>query len=107
MRLIDADALKKQFEEVYPLSTNEMGCIINNSIYDIIDNAPTLPNPCGSPCNFTIPTGEWICTFHSTFPQYEPDEYRCSKCNGKGGKSDKFCKHCGVKMKKEAKNERT
>ena len=45
------------------------------------------------------PQGEWICTFHSTFPQYASDEYRCSICNGIGGKVDKFCKHCGADMR--------
>ena len=43
--------------------------------------------------------GEWICTFHSTFPQYEPDEYRCSICNCVGNKRDKFCNVCGAQMK--------
>lgn len=45
------------------------------------------------------PQGEWKCTFHSSFPQYEPDEYTCSICNGKSGKLDKFCKHCGADMR--------
>lgn len=45
--------------------------------------------------------GVWLCTFHSTFPQYEPDEYRCSICNGLGDKSDKFCNRCGARMKTE------
>ena len=51
------------------------------------------------------PQGEWNCTFHSSFPQYEPDEYRCSICNGRGGKLDKFCKHCGAEMGKGEENE--
>lgn len=42
--------------------------------------------------------GKWICTVKSSFPQYEPDEYRCSICNGIGYKLDKFCKHCGADM---------
>lgn len=42
MRLIDADELKKTFEEVYPLATNEIGGVANKRIYDIIDNAPTI-----------------------------------------------------------------
>lgn len=45
------------------------------------------------------PQGEWICTFHSSFPQYESNEYRCSICNGVGGRFDKFCRHCGAAMK--------
>lgn len=46
-RLIDADALKKDFEKVYPLSTNEMGGVINKRIYELIDNAPTIYTECG------------------------------------------------------------
>lgn len=46
--------------------------------------------------------GEWVCTVKSNFPQYEPDEYRCSICDGVGHKLDKFCKHCGADMQKEA-----
>ena len=42
MRRIDADALKKEFEKIYPLATNEMGGVVNKQIYDIIDNAPTV-----------------------------------------------------------------
>lgn len=40
--LISRDALKKEFEKVYPLTTNEMGGIVNKRSYDIIDNAPTV-----------------------------------------------------------------
>lgn len=25
--------------------------------------------------------------------------YHCSECNGSGDNKDKFCKHCGIKMK--------
>lgn len=102
VRLIDAIALEKT---AIPCETH------NGALTELcvplyqIRNAPTLPNPCGNSCNFTRPTGEWICTFRSTFYQYEPDEYRCSICNGVGGKSDKFCKHCGAKMKKGEEND--
>jgi len=40
--LISRSALKEEFEKVYPLMTNEMGGVVNKSIYDIIDNAPTV-----------------------------------------------------------------
>ena len=40
--LISREALKKDFEKVYPLTTNEIGGIVNKRIYDIIDNAPTV-----------------------------------------------------------------
>ena len=51
------------------------------------------------------PQGKWICTVQSSFPQYEPDEYRCSECDGIGYKLDKFCKHCGASMQKGDSNE--
>ncbi len=54
----------------------------------------------GNEIDESRPQGEWVCTLHSSFPQYQPDEYRCSVCNGIGGKLDKFCKHCGAKMQK-------
>lgn len=40
--LISREALKKAFEEVYPLTTNELGGVVNKRIYEIIDNAPTI-----------------------------------------------------------------
>ena len=40
--LISRDALKKAFEEVYPLATDEIGGVVNKQIYEIIDNAPTV-----------------------------------------------------------------
>ena len=40
--LISREALKKEFEKVYPLSVNEIGGIVNKQIYDIIDNAPSV-----------------------------------------------------------------
>lgn len=39
---ISREALKKAFEKVYPLATNEMGGVVNKRIYDIIDNAPAV-----------------------------------------------------------------
>lgn len=51
MRLGDLDALKEEFEKVYPLSVNEMGVVVNKRIYDIIDNAPTVEESL---------YGEWI-----------------------------------------------
>lgn len=40
--LISREALKKAFEEVYPLATNEIGGVANKRIYELIDNAPTV-----------------------------------------------------------------
>ena len=65
MRLIDADELRKAFEEVYPLATNEMGGAVNKRIYDIIDNAPTIEpfERIGAICNENCgyrPKDKWI-----------------------------------------------
>lgn len=111
MRLIDAD-------KIYP------DCMTKNGTLAIsqsqIANAPTvdaIPNKEGyemfnkgyvsgyERSKEERPHGEWNCTFHSSFPQYEQDEYRCSICNGRGGKLDKFCKHCGAEMGKKVENE--
>lgn len=40
--LISRSELKKAFEKIYPLATNEMGGVANKRIYEIIDNAPTV-----------------------------------------------------------------
>lgn len=70
MRLIDADELKKAFEKVYPLASNEMGGVVNRRIYDIIDNAQTVPLPdfkegykqaiLDGKTNYARPTGEML-----------------------------------------------
>jgi len=72
--LISRSELKKAFEKVYPLSTNEMGVVVNKRIYDIIDNAPSVydnPYSDGREDGYIEgyeeakrecerPTGEWI-----------------------------------------------
>ena len=57
VRLIDANGLEKTAIpcEIHNGASTEL-CV---PLYQI-RNAPTLPNPCSNPCNFTIPTGEWI-----------------------------------------------
>ena len=40
--LISRSELKRAFEKVYPLATNEMGGVVNKQIYEIINNAPTV-----------------------------------------------------------------
>jgi hypothetical protein len=40
-------------------------------------------------------TAEWKIVGKTTL------HYECSKCGGAGDKWDKFCKHCGAKMKGE------
>lgn len=54
MRLIDADVLKDSFKDK---EGNEFTAF---HFYEAIEKAPTLPNPCGKPCAFERPHGEWI-----------------------------------------------
>ena len=91
-------------------------------IYNAIDNAPTV-EPCLSLDNISDedikkfkliwqrarnkgirlinerPQGEWICITKSTFPQYQPDEYKCSECSGPSSIEYYFCPHCGADMR--------
>ena len=125
MRLIDADELKKAIDKEFEKAdlTDYEACSCVCEIYDkCIDNAPTvavdeeierqreeLYQSCkklfdtARMLGVERPQGEWVCTFHSSFPQYESSEYRCSICNGVGGKLDKFCPNCGAQMKGELK----
>lgn len=107
--LISREALKEVFEKVYPLSTNEMGGVVNKRIYDIIDNAPTVDT-------YTIedikevqekylilgaklaqrPVGEWIAIEpynHKTFCPF------CKK-DTRDINYDNFCPNCGADMRK-------
>lgn len=43
--------------------------------------------------------GEWICITKSTFPQYQPDEYKCSHCNKLSHIKYYFCPFCGADMR--------
>ena len=105
--LISRSELKKAFEKVYPLATNEMGGVVNKQIYDIIDNAPTVElfcaylsdgevrQPClEAPCKHERPQGEWnyiqadmcVCPFCGAMPHKLYKNY-CAKCGAelKGG----------------------
>ena len=43
--------------------------------------------------------GYWILMSKSTFPQYEPDEYRCSRClRTSHTPTLHYCPACGTKM---------
>ena len=85
-------------------------------IFDEIDNAPTV-SPykaihdelhkgeeeqaiIDGQTNFSRPQGEWICKTKSTFPQYQPDEYRCPFCNVIVHRKTNYCEYCGAKMSK-------
>jgi hypothetical protein len=47
------------------------------------------------------PQGEWICKTKSTFPQYQPDEYKCPFCGHIENRKTKFCCDCGTDMRGE------
>lgn len=111
MRLIDADELKKAVENLVAGGAERLKDYYENGskkeenewiggIYDaweLIDDAPTLPNPCGNPCNFTIPIGKWEIGGKTTHYHY------CSICGKDGDLQDNFCRNCGAKMKGEEK----
>ena len=113
--LISREALKKEFEKIYPLATNEMGGVVNKQIYDIIDNAPTVPLPdfkdgykqaiIDGKTNFSRPTGEWIGDTDYESYQGNYEAYKCSVC-GYGlhwrdycTNEYNYCPNCGAKMK--------
>lgn len=85
MRLIDADELNEYIGRE-SLDTRE-------KIFALVDRMPTLPNPCGKPCAFERPHGEWLekllsteCSVcHKRF-EYLPYDYR------------NFCSNCGARM---------
>lgn len=118
--LISREALKKAFEKVYPLSTNEMGGVVNKRIYDIIDNAPTVETDIevvakdaykqgytdgwkeryGEPEE--RPQGEWI--------ELSNHRHKCSKCNNSADalanlteQLSNFCPKCGADMRDKKK----
>lgn len=86
MRPIDADALKERFSNMYRDDYEEW-------IKSIIDKAPTLPNPCGNPCNFIRPTGDRKCV-------------TCKYCDGEIiNKHCRTCSHAWADLYEEAENE--
>jgi hypothetical protein len=102
VRLIDANALEKAIEQ-YQVQWNrnreydiaQWDCC--ESILAIIDNAPTLPNPCGNPCNFKRPTGEWIMNKTSSRGR----NYTCTHCKRISRNKSEYCPKCGARMEVE------
>lgn len=107
MRLIDADALKKTFEELH----------LHPDLIELIDNAPSVPlldfkegykqAIIDGKTNFPRPQGKWIkITKNGTIPV----EYICSVCGRKIFDNYElsvpqsvyypFC-HCGADMRGE------
>ena len=85
MRLIDADALKREPELLYGLT------VAITEIQDVINEAPTVEER---------KHGHWI--------ELEPDKYgnfiQCSVCDSKFGlySKDNYCQACGAKMDGES-----
>lgn len=83
MRLIDADELRKQFED------RSLEDFTYLHFINAIDNAPTVEQP----------QGEWInreAVSNTIFPFWE--RYECNQCHKFNGYSN-FCPNCGAKMK--------
>lgn len=110
--LINRSELKKEFEKVYPLSTNEMGGVVNKRIYDIIDNAPAIDisgneyfpyrtayfNGVADGIATAVPQGNWI----QAKDENGIEIYRkniCSHCKEVSVEKYPFCPNCGAKMK--------
>ena len=92
MRLIDAD----QFGVVSLQGKSEDFIGGVKYILEKIDEAPTLPNPCGKPCAFVRPNGEW---------KEKPEPLSmatkiCTACGDRGAVGT-FCMWCGAYMMKE------
>lgn len=92
--LISRSELKKAFEEVYPLVTNEMGGVANKRIYEIIDNSPTVEKR---------PQGKWTRTGQSFINPNKFRNFCCSNCFWELDEhiriEPNFCPNCGAKMK--------
>ena len=112
MRLINADALKKTFENacIYGLPMNEL----YGAILKIIDNAPTViwcsETPEGLPLMDMRerPQGEWVYTDKEDKEEGYGGYCFVCKCDMPIGMNDwkqeyyesNFCPNCGAEMKK-------
>ena len=97
MRLIDADALKKAFEDTVCIEPMPYAFV-----KQIIDNAPTVAKDYDTGyqdgledgLNDIRPQGEW-----KTVPEYNFND-KCSVCGELNcWKRTNFCPHCGAEMK--------
>lgn len=89
MRLIDADALKKEmletYEQEYPTTSGAFDEFASRIVPNIISNAPTIDAE-------PVVHGHW--------GNYEPDldGYRCSRCKLVHRTCTTYCPNCGAKM---------
>lgn len=86
MRLIDADALRKEFEREGEL--NPCDRLFWGKVLSVIDNAPTIEER---------PKGKW------EFVQYDANpnigNWHCTNCRGIAIAQYNFCPTCGADMR--------
>ena len=120
MRLIDADELKKKFAYITHIRfTADMGqggfeMFSEKEIEDIIDNAPTIPQPdfkegykqaiIDGKTNFSRPQGEWLshydyCEKHGYNPSVSIAFWWCDRCEQAVEHPTNFCPNCGADMR--------
>lgn len=101
--LISRNKLKEDLIKFFPtdcLDGIESKTLFNQILHDI-DNAPTVEYPFYAEAYQTgyeegkneRTTGKWLIECGTTL------HYVCSECGCAGDVWDKFCKHCGAKMK--------
>lgn len=97
MRLIDANALKKAFEDTELGEHSLIESVLAAGVYAGIDNAPTID---------AVPVvhGRWESCWEDWRHQLEGN--KCSVCGFEYfGNLFKYCPDCGAKMDKEATND--
>ncbi len=96
-RLIDAEILFEKVGNIKPKNKSEYELL--GKFMNMITYSPTLPNPCGKPCAFERPHGEWLTEPHSRI-------IHCSNCGAEENMNKlhvaKWCYSCGADMRGEA-----
>ena len=99
MRLIDADALSKKWQEVLDEKADEKGTLAYITFELFIDRLKEEPSIEAEP----VKHGRWIDTGRADY--YLNKEYRCSCCNSVDYLCSQYCYNCGTKMDDEPKEE--
>lgn len=112
MRLIDADALKKEVESIMSETMDMSFQIYAQGFCTTIDNAPTID---ACPYYHHEPTGEPFCEKddrrHGEWLELnDPDAtlenyYVCNQCGRMSNYNSNFCPNCGAKMDGERSEE--
>lgn len=101
MRLIDADALAEQVDNLCAdwnenwIGNDNQSFILHGDVSDIISDAPTIEAE-------PVRHGRWVLV-----SQWRDEEgtlnpiYRCTACSITNDEEDRYCPHCGAKMDKE------